>query len=884
MKTDKLDQIIESIRGESPAPELASEAVNRVHARLFQSAPELSTERLRNCADFQVLIPAWLNKSLSPARSLLLMDHTHSCVECRHALDTARTGNLRVLPRPATVPNHISPITRWAVAAVLVLGVGFGTWGLVRALVVPAGVRASVQAVHGTLYKVADRASTPIYAGRDLGEGEAVRTAKGSTATLRLSDGSLIEMNERSELSVSRASHLNERGATIHLNRGNIIVQAAKQRNGTLNVLTADYQVAVKGTIFAVTSGTKGSRVSVIEGKVQVSQGGQSKLLAQGQQADSNAAVVHTPVQDDIAWSQNAARYLTLLGDAAAIQKGLDQLPSPAVRTSSKLLNYAPYNTVVYAAIPNIGTTLDEANRLFEDRMQQSPVLKQWWEEQQASNKGPNLQDLVQKIHTASSYLGDEIVVALAGEDWQSKKVWPVVMAEVKLPGLREYLGGVVGDKVRFVDNATLANGALQSRDREVAVSKQPLVYATDTFVAISPDLETLRAVAGQLAQPSNGPSFSNSQFYTQIQKSYQGGATWLFCANLEQMRGGFVRFNRMRPARNTETDATGFSDVRYLLLERKDVNGETKNQATLTFRSNRSGLASWLAAPAPMGSLDFVSPDASLAASFVIKNPGQLLSEFVSNLEAGNPEAAKEINDFQAKSGVNIIQDLADPLGGELTFALDGPLVPIPSWKLAVELYNPDRLQWGIDHLIAAFNQQAAADRKVTLKQEQTGGRTFYTLSAANIPYEINYTYVDSYLVAAPSRALLTSAIQNRQTGYTLVRSQKFQAQLPKDANPNFSAIIYHDFSSSVNAVVDQLKSSNALSGDHRQAIAALQASAAPGLFYAYGESDRITLAAHGSLPGFNLNTLALPMLLKQVMPHVAAPQGRVVARRQTQ
>ena len=109
---------------------------------------------------------------------------------------------------------------------------------------------------------------------------------------------------------------------------------------------------------------------------------------------------------------------------------------------------------------------------------------------------------------------------------------------------------------------------------------------------------------------------------------------------------------------------------MQYLVVERKDINGQTRNQATLSFSGQRLSLASWLAPPAAMSTLDFVSPNASLAASFVIQNPGALLTQFLTQAEASDPTFQQKIDTFQNDTGVNITNDIANSLGGELTFA----------------------------------------------------------------------------------------------------------------------------------------------------------------------------------------------------------------------
>src|SRR5208283_5575356 len=121
---------------------------------------------------------------------------------------------------------------------------------------------------------------------QDLPAGAEIRTAKDSGATLQLWDGSTVEVRERSDLSSSQSG----KDITVHMDRGSIIVQAAKRRSGHLYVATADCRVAVTGTVFSVNAGVKGSRVSVIQGVVHVAQDNQEKVLHPGDQSVSGSS------------------------------------------------------------------------------------------------------------------------------------------------------------------------------------------------------------------------------------------------------------------------------------------------------------------------------------------------------------------------------------------------------------------------------------------------------------------------------------------------------------------------------------------------------------------------------------------------------------------
>jgi hypothetical protein len=286
--------------------------------------------------------------------------------------------------------------------------------------------------------------------------------------------------------------------------------------------------------------------------------------------------------------------------------------------------------------------------------------------------------------------------------------------------------------------------------------------------------------------------------------------------------------------------------------------------------------MASWLAEPSPMGSLDFVSPDAIFAVSMALRSPQSMLDDLFRTLSESDPSFEEKLNEIHNSSGFRLSSSLSEALGGEITFTVDGALLPLPSWKVIAEVYSPERLQWAIDQAVQLFNSNAngkCANCALHATAEQVSGRTFHLLTSDQIPYEIHYAFVDGYVVIAPSRSLLSKAIQNRDTGYILSRSDAFRGQLPRDGRLNFSAIIYHNVGSALGPLANQLGSVAGTSQAHRESMQALAASAGPGLIYAYGEPDRIMVASNGSFFGLDLNSLALPNLLGKVMGQKARP-----------
>jgi ferric-dicitrate binding protein FerR (iron transport regulator) len=888
--SDDLDRAVEDVRSDTPDPAVVEAAAARVWERLSQDgaahhvetvapAPHTFTGPVKGCEDFQSLIPAYLAGSLPPARALLVEDHTRSCIACRRALRDARKGEAPATAAVAPAAKMSPGIRRGlltSLAAVLLFGLGLGMVYLFQQMPWSGAPQARVESIEGSLYSVAGADIRPVVAGERFGAGVEVRTAKGSHAFVRLGDGSLVEMNERSGLSYAARRS----GTTLQLGQGRILVQAAKQHGTHLYVSTADCLVSVTGTIFAVNSGTKGSRVSVVEGEVRVKQANSDSILHPGDQVATHASMTAIPVRQDIAWSKDAAQYDALLTKLTQLGKDLDAaVARPGLRTSTRLLDLAPQETLVYIGLPNLAQNLAQTQAKLEERLATDSTLQQWWGQAfAASSDSQRFHDVIAKIGDLGSNLGDEVSVAVTANG-------PIVLAEVTNPSaFSAALAQEVAEEntkagktvLQIVDSP---NGTPSSTDTHTL-----LLWVQGNFFVATPSAALLAEMGTIVAQPAANP-FLQAGFHNRVAESYQEGAGWLFAGDFQKLLAAHP------PSAGSHAEALGILDFQDVVINRREGSGHTATVAAVNFIRPRRGIPSWLAAPAPMRSLDFISSDANAAAVAVVKNPTDLLNDLLTAV----PDLAAHLDQLQAEDGINL-RDLAAPLGGEIAFALDGPLLPKPSWKLVVEVYNPQSLESSLEQLTASLNTQLQAKGKpgITLTHQTTGGQTYYTIAgtAATAPaasaasaFEIDYLFVDGYLVMTPSRALLESTLAQRAAGTTLASSAKFRSLLPADQQVNFSALVYQNLPAAIGSMAgafDKVQQGAAGVAPHpgHPSIARMLAGAGPSLTYAYAQEDRILFASNsenGPL-GLNLGTLAsLRGLIGMASGHHGAAAGEV-------
>ncbi len=726
MSEDRLDKALEAIKNEEPAAADLAAAQARIWARLAGTPGGA-------CAEVRAGFHEYLDGTLTPARRLLVEDHLGRCSDCRKALAELK-GERTVIVMPAAKRPMLNGWQRWAIAAGVAAVALYAGRGSLDTLLAPTGPRATVEVASGNLYRLPEGA---LRKGSTLGDGEVLRTGPGARAVLRLADGSAVEVNERSELFVNAAWS----GQTIHLQRGDVIVQAAKQRHGRLRVQTRDSIASVKGTIFAVSTGMSGSLVTVVEGTVQVNQPGTEKMLTRGQQAASSPSLAATAAGDAVAWSFHSDQYLDLLGDFAHLEKQFAALPTPALRTQPKLLQYLPPNPLVYGAIPNLKGTLDQALTLADQQAGESVVFQQWW----SSGSGAKLKDTLARMQSVFPMVGDEIVFVLSANSAgaASKKI-PAIIAQV-LPG----------------EEAGLTAALTGLTNAQFKVSGQLLLVSDSTE-----DLQWLQANLGQGA---------SSDFAAEIAKRYQAGVGWLIAIDVADMPAGPVA----QPG-HSFLDAKA---MKYLVFEQKTAQGVEENRATLAFNGARSGFASWIASKGAGGAAQYITQDAVLAFSASTLTSAQMYQEVLSRITQVNQDALVKLQAVQAKLGLNFADDVASALGTDYAFAIETPTLPIPGWVLTAEIYKPTSLDASITKLVTAFNAQLSATdqtKRLTLAPESVNGQLWTTLRSAASKQQIAWTYDQGYLVLTNDIGLGGKAIQTRSSGFALVRSAAFTAQMP--------------------------------------------------------------------------------------------------------
>jgi hypothetical protein len=839
----RLNAAVNAVKAGEPDAAQVDESAMRVASRL-----NIDATAIEGCGDIVEMLPSYRAGTLPAARSLLIEAHLRECSGCRSKFRNASRPVLvnwsapTVERAPAWRPQRFG----WAMAASFVLMVC--TLFLYKAYwQVPQGVRAEVQSIDGSAYLISNAGDRQLAPGDKLAEGEHLRTSGGAHAVLRLSDGSTVEVNERSVLGVGARG----RSMTITLDNGAVIVQAAKREVGHLYVKTPDCRVAVTGTVFSVNSGIKGSRVAVLEGTVHVAHAGIDTLMQAGDQLSTSDNLDPAPVDQQISWSHDRAKYLPLIAEFAVLQHRVAQIPFPEPRYSSDLLARVPAGTLLYISIPNLGEFLNEANNIFHDQLSKSPALQQWWT--RGRDNTAELDALVGKIHQMSQYLGDEIVVIGVN---QPGNPGFAVIADVKQSGLDAFLNNQFSSSDSTHRLTVFDESSLNAAAASTPAKGAGYALIRQHEAVFSNSIALLKQVNAQLNAGTSG--FAAGDFGQQITAAYSRGAGIILAADLHQMMANGTNSHKANGQGAKVLEASGMEDLNYLIAEHRELNGQPENHLNLQFAGTRQRVASWLAAPAPMASLDFVSPNAAIAIAVLSKEPKDIADDILSMTEPDDGAQDERLSDVEAKLQVNFRDDLAANLGGEFLLSLDGPVLPTPSWKAVIEVHDSIKLEQTLETLTASIRNldQGKGSHQIAIEPSDADGQRFYAihdLTSGATPAQ--YTFSNGYMIVAPSRALLMQALQTQASGDSLARSAAFKALLPKDDNDNYSAVAYQNLSPVLSPLLSNF------SGEAAQALNQLAADAKPTAICAWGKDSRIEVASDSRLFGFDLLTLGTLM-----------------------
>lgn len=745
MSDDQLERGLQQMRDES-----ADEAtIDAASARAWDAVTGAAGA---GCAEVRPQLRAHLDGTLASSRRMLVDDHLGRCHACRAAMADLR-GERRVVPMPAR------PVVRWrrwgtmAAAAAVALVALYAGRDTLDAMLAPGGPRATVVSATGELYRVP---GGRLAAGAAIGERELVRTGPGAHAVLRLTDGSTVDVNERTELFATAVWS----GQAIHLQRGDVIVRAAKQRRGHLRVLTRDSIASVKGTVFAVSAGLGGSVVSVVEGAVAVRQPGRDVLLRSGQQAASNAALASS-VQQAVAWSPDADEYLALLGSFAAIERQLAERFPVETRTASTLLPYLPAGAFVYGAVPNLGGRFAPALELAEQQSSENGAFAAWWH----SESGQVLRRIVERLQSVSALLGDEIVFCTSTV--ASGRTVPIVMARVQ-PGRRAAL--------------TRALEALLADARESVV---PYSVSDDLLVAAS----TPAALAWAQANLGGG---ARSPFASAIAERYTRGAGWLMAIDAPAVAAMVGASGDDAPP----AQLAAMLGMKYVFVEQHAVAGKEENEVTAVFDGGAGkGMASWLAHAGSGGVAEYLPADALAAGYVSMQEPWQLFQEFTGLMTERNPSFQGGLGAVETTMGAGFVSNVTAAFGSEAAFTVNGLSVSGPRWTMVTLAHDPRIIDAAFRRVMDAYNATLGPDdsgRRVVFGQERAGDRVWNTLQGGSFPMGVTWTYDVGYMIAASDRATAERAVATAHGGTALIWSPQFLAQLPTSAGLHPSGFMW--------------------------------------------------------------------------------------------
>ncbi len=560
------------------------------------------------------------------------------------------------------------------------------------------------------------------------------------------------------------------------------------------------------------------------------------------------------PKSDDMAWLQDALKDPDFLNAVNHLFERLSkEMQYPALRTQSNMLARLPQNTAFYGAIPNFGPQLRQSLEIFRQELHDSASLRGFLQKNHLTDSEPKAEDAVAQLSDLLDYLGDELVIT---GGFNGKDPSGVLIAEVRKPGLKavlekidQELNAKSAEHVRIFDPQQLQTAT----DHK---GQEPVVLVRPDFVLISTSTATLRDFNTQLDK--GGSSFASGALGRRLAQSYQAGTNTVFALDAHRLLD-LVPDNQGQAKMLLEK--TGFSNASYMMMDSRLVDQRATMQMELAFSGPRHGVASWMAAPAPLGALDFISSKAAIGEVFKLKRLDQIFDDIA---EIAGPVALANLPQMEAQLNINLKQDILSKFTGEIGFEMNTPPFPAdgdkaaqPNFKFILGVSDAAGLQQTIKRLLATAPMQSG--------EREVDGVTFSTLTmpAANgATNEINYVFMDGYMIVATNRELAEDAVRVHRSGESLAKSGKMGA----GSGPvKASAAVYQNVGSMFASILKQLPSENA--GMLPKFLTSAEPT--PNVLLAYADDTTLrattsnSIAANSSV-GLIVAAIAIPNLLR--------------------
>jgi len=110
----------------------------------------------------------------------------------------------------------------------------------------------------------------------------------------------------------------------------------------------------------------------------------------------------------DLPWSKDLNKYPGLLPEFGKLVEKLQQnIRFPTGRSESRILPLLPESTMSYVAFSNYGAATEQALKIIRQELQESAVLRDWWQHGDLAAAGPKLEDSLERFSQLHQYLGD---------------------------------------------------------------------------------------------------------------------------------------------------------------------------------------------------------------------------------------------------------------------------------------------------------------------------------------------------------------------------------------------------------------------------------------------------------------------------------------------